>query len=424
MAPFSLAPGPAKVQKGNAKGGALLYDLGLVFGLLAVGSLIAPRIRISPIPFFLVVGSLLGAQGLYPLGEEAGQVVQGAGELGALMLLFSLGLEFSAGRLLAGGRRFLWAGGLDLLITWPAGFLLGLVFWGPVAGFFVGTMLYISSSAIIVAFLVQSGRLVEEETEGALGILVFEDVAIGVLLVLAAMMGGGAQGAELALSLVIALLAAAGLGVLALWGGRMIEHGGRLLEGQELHLSLMAAVVLMGMAAAGLGLSGPLGALALGMAFSELSWRDRVEQAVRPLRDILGALFFVSVGAHITAGVIGEIWAIVALAVLVAAVAKMAVGFTAARPLGLRPRQGFILGSTLIPRGEFSLIVATLAAQSTLAAAAFTEYAAGLAGLLVLGTTVLGVPLAQAAPTLGRRRPAAGDTGEQDEGLSVEELGL
>jgi len=403
----------------------LLYDLALVFGLLAVGALVAPRVRISPIPIFLVVGSLLGAEGPFPLGEETAQVVQGAGELGALMLLFSLGLEFSAGRLLAGGRRFLWAGGLDLLITWPAGFLFGYLMWGPVAGFFVGTMLYISSSAIIVAFLVESGRLVDDETEGVLGILVFEDVAAGGLLVVAALVGGQAEGSEFALDLAIAAGAAVALAALAVWGGRLFEWVGRSLEGQNLHLSLVAAVVVIGAAAAGLGLSAPLGALALGMAFAEVSWKARVDRAVWPLRDILAALFFLAVGTHITGEVFADLWVVIAVAVLLGLATKMLVGFAAFRPLGLRSRQGLALGTTLVPRGEFSLIVATLAAGSAAVGAEFAGYVEGFAGLLVLGTTLVGVPLAQMAPTLGRRRTGGeGDENDRDGGLSLEELEL
>lgn len=372
----------------------MMTRLALVFVVLAVCALASRKLRVSPIPLYLAAGAVLGPDGLALPGEEAHGFLETAGELGVLLLLFGLGLEFSPARLLSSGKGLLMAGLVDLLVTWPLGFVFGAIVWGPMAGIFTGTMLYVSSSAVIVAFLISSNRLAEPETEAVLGILVFEDVVAGGLLVMAALAagrsGGGVLVAEVALALVVGLV----LVGLALRGSSLLEGLGRTLAGESLHLALLGALVTAGAAAAAGGLSAPLGALALGMALSEVHWKDRVEKAVRPIRDVFAAVFFFVVGGAITLHAVRDLWWIAAVAVLLATGGKVFVGLASGRPLGLNRRRSLVLGATLVPRGEFGLIVATIAADGA-ASGEFSSQAVGLAGLLVLGTVLGGIPCAQ-----------------------------
>lgn len=387
----------------------MITRLALVFVALAVCALASPKLRVSPIPLYLAAGAVLGPDGLALPGEEARGFLETAGELGVLLLLFGLGLEFSPARLLSSGKGLLTAGLVDLLVTWPLGFVLGAIVWGPGAGVFTGTMFYVSSSAVIVAFLISSNRLAEPETEAVLGILVFEDVVAGGLLVMAALVagrsGGGVLVAEVALALVVGLV----LGGLALRGSSLFEGLGRTLAGESFHLALLGALVTAGAAAAAGGLSAPLGALALGMALSEVHWKDRVEKAVRPLRDVLAAVFFFVVGGAITVHAVTDLWWIAAVAVLLATGGKVVVGLATGRPLRLNRRRSLVLGTTLVPRGEFGLVVATIAADGA-ALGGFPSQAEGLAGLLVLGTVLGGIPCAQWARRAKREvvRGAAG----------------
>jgi len=192
----------------------LLLELGgVLLGLGLLGRL-AGRIGLSPIPLYLLAGLAFGKGGLLPL-VTAQEFIQVGAEIGIILLLLLLGLEYSAGELLGTLRAAGPAGAGDLLLNFPPGLVAGLLLgWGPLAAVVLGGVTYISSSGVIAKVLGDLGRYGNRETPVVLSILVLEDLAMAVYLpVVTVLLAGGTLAgsllpAALALGAVAAVLAA------------------------------------------------------------------------------------------------------------------------------------------------------------------------------------------------------------------------
>jgi hypothetical protein len=169
-----------------------LLELGLVVLVLAVLARLAGRWSLSTIPLYLLAGLAFGEGGVLPLVTTQAFVRTGA-ELGLILLLFMLGLEYGASELRATVRSSWRSGLVDLLLDFPPGFLAGLALgWGPVAAAFLGGVTYVSSSGIAAKLLHDLGRMGSAETPVVLSILVVEDLAMALFLpVLAVLLAGG-----------------------------------------------------------------------------------------------------------------------------------------------------------------------------------------------------------------------------------------
>ena len=177
------------------QGAVLLVELGAVVLVLGILARLASRLAISPIPLYLLAGLALGKGGLVPVVTSEEFIEVGA-ELGVIFLLLMLGLEYSAKELVAGIRSVAAAGLVDLALNLTPGFVAGLVLgWGIVPALFLGGITYISSTGVISKLLGDLGWTGNRETPVILSILVFEDLAMAILLptlgVLA--LGGGAR---------------------------------------------------------------------------------------------------------------------------------------------------------------------------------------------------------------------------------------
>src|SRR2546427_7444158 len=184
----------------------LLIELGLVVVGLAVLARIASRWSISSIPFYLLAGLAFGKGGLAPLNVSAGFIHIGA-EIGVLLLLFMLGLEYTGEELKENLRSGLPAGLADLALNFPPGLIAGLLLgWKPLASVLLGGVTYISSSGVIAKVLAELRRLESPETPVVLSILVLEDLAMAVYLPLVAVFlaGGGAR--KMAVSVSVAVV--------------------------------------------------------------------------------------------------------------------------------------------------------------------------------------------------------------------------
>jgi len=168
-----------------------LIELGAVFFLLGVLGKLAQRIGMSPIPLYLVGGLFFGDGGVIALGD-IGQFTQVASEIGVVLLLLLLGLEYSATELVTGMRRSWVAGVVDLVANAVPGAAVALLLgWGPIGALTLAGVTYISSSGIVAKVLGDLGRLGNRETPVVLSILVFEDLAMALYLpILTAVLGG------------------------------------------------------------------------------------------------------------------------------------------------------------------------------------------------------------------------------------------
>lgn len=378
--------------------------------------MLAGRLAFSAIPIFIGAGILLGPND--PLITSLVEPSEGTdllARIGIVLLLFFLGLEFSLERI-TGARRLVVVGGLvDLAVNAGAGIVLGLVLLGPgpEAVLFAG-LVYISSSGIVTRALFDLRRLADDETDLVLGVLVFEDLAIALFLGIAAALATGeavgglaiAGTASLALAFVAAFLALSRFAHLA------IDRVAPRLDREQVLLGALGVAI--GGAALGelAGLSEAVGALLAGILLSGSEVRDQIEQQLLGLRDFAAAIFFFSFGLEIDLAQIDDAGVWLIAAVPVAVLAKAIGGFLAGRVTGFSRRQSVNVGSALVARGEFTIILAQLAAAGVALDPEFRDKVASFAGLFVLATAVVGVVLMRESRRLGRllfpRRPAPG----------------
>ena len=379
-----------------------LGQLAVTVAVLAALGLATSRFGLSAIPAYILAGILLGPNEpeVFSLVDPS-EVTEFVAELGVIFLLFFLGIEFSVTRLLESGRHLVLGGSVDLVVNATFGLAVGLLMFGPgFAAILVGAGVYISSSAVTVKGLIDFRRLADEETVLVLAILIFEDLVIAFVLGFASG-GGGDVGSSIVLfakvvGFIVASLAASH------WLSRPID---RLLDAMPREFFLLFTVALVvGMSAAAkeLGLSEAIGALMAGVVLSETSVRGEIEERFLGFRDLFGALFFFVFGLAIDLDALGSVGLLVALAVAVSIVGKLAAGFAAGLVGGFTRRQSLNAGAALVAHGEFTIIIAQLASDNDAIDAATQADLAAFAGLYVLATAVIGVVLMKESKRLGR----------------------
>ncbi|MFP5369277.1 MAG: cation:proton antiporter, partial [Actinomycetes bacterium] len=282
---------------------ALLVELGLLFLGLSLLGLLARRLGLSPIPFVLVAALALGDGGIVPL-STAEPFISAAAEIGVVLLLLTLGLEFFAGELFGAFRRHAPSGVVDLVLNAPPGFVAGLLLGLPWQGALaLAGVTWISSSGIVARLLGDLGRLANRETPAVLSVLVLEDLAMALFLPLlvVALAGSGpmaaAGGVALAVGAVLLVLLAAQ------------RHGhrlGRLLssdDDEQVLLRLVGVTLLVAGLAQSVGASAAVGAFLVGLALPA-SFADWARAILGPLRDLFAATFFVAFGLGTDPGAI------------------------------------------------------------------------------------------------------------------------
>ncbi len=340
----------------------VLLELGAVlFGLGLLG-LFAHRLRVSPVPLYLLAGLAFSEHGVLPLaaGDEGRQFIEVGAELGAVLLLLSLGLEYSADELVAGLRHNRAAGLLDLVLNAAPGAALALLLgWGPVAAIALAGVTYVSSSGIVAKLLSDLGHLGNRETPVVIAVLVFEDVAMAAYLpVLAALISGLGVLAATA-NLVLALGAVVAAFVIAL---RFPGTLARFVFGpndEVLLLRVLGLALLVAGLAAQLNVSATVGAFLVGVSLSGPVAESAVA-LLRPLRDLFAAVFFVFFGLQINPAEIPSVLPLAVALGAITAATKVGTGWWAAARAGIGRRGRVRAGIALIPRGEFSIIIAGL----------------------------------------------------------------
>ncbi|WP_019203249.1 cation:proton antiporter [Tsukamurella sp. 1534] len=373
-----------------------LIELGAVFFVLGVLGRVAARIGMSPIPLYLLGGLAFGAGGVVELGAatEFGHV---ASEIGVVLLLLLLGLEYTAPELVSGLRRSWPAGLMDIALNATPGAVVALLLgWGPIGALALGGVTYISSSGIAAKVLTDLGRLGNRETPTILSVLVFEDLTMAVYLpILTALLAGvgffgGLQALVIALAVITVVL------WVALRHGRLVSGVVHSEDREVFLLMLLGSALLVAGVAAALQVSAAVGAFMLGIAISGTT-ANTATKLLEPLRDLFAAMFFVVFGLNTDPRTIPPVlgWAVF-LAVVTTAT-KVYTGWWAARRDGVRRMGRARAGAGLVARGEFSIVIAGL----TVASGAVDGELAALASAYVLLMAVIGPIVARAVePTV------------------------
>lgn len=380
-----------------------LIELGAVFFCLGILGRLAGRIGLSPVPLYLLGGLFFGHGGFIEL-QGLNEFSEIASEIGVILLLLMLGLEYTAKELVTGLRQSWMAGVLDIVLNFTPGAVVALLLgWGPVGAMVMGGVTYISSSGIVAKVLNDLGRLGNRETPVILSLLVFEDLAMAVYLpilttVLAgAGFAGGMQAVGISLVVVTVVL------IVALRFGNVVSAIVDSKDREVFLLTVLGAALLVAGVAAAMQVSAAVGAFLLGIAISGAT-ATNATRLLEPLRDLFAAIFFVVFGLNTDPATIPPVLGIAILLVLVTSTTKIATGWWAARQHGVGRLGRARAGVALIARGEFSIVIAGLAVGS----GAITGELTALATAYVLLTAVLGPIAARLVePVMGRlqRRP-------------------
>lgn len=375
----------------------VLVELGAVVLGLGVLARLAGRLGISPIPFYLLGGLALGEGGLVNVVTSEEFIEVGA-ELGVIFLLLMLGLEYSARELVAGVKSVAPAGLLDLVLNFTPGFAAGLILgWGTVPALFLGGVTYISSTGVIAKLLHDLGWSGNRETPVILSILVFEDLAMAVILPTLGVLALGSS----TMSAVVAIVIAVAVMVATIFLAN--RHGDRL-GGLVVHrsdevslLSVFGLTLLVAGLAEGVNISAAVGAFLVGISLSGEAVA-KAETLLAPLRDLFAAVFFVFFGLSTDPRSIPPVLGVAVLLGLITALTKIITGGWAARKAGIGRAGQLRTGFALMARGEFSIVIAGLAVG-----VAGAEDLPALAAAYVLLMAVSG-PVA--AKLIDRRRAA------------------
>ncbi|RAX50279.1 cation:proton antiporter [Arthrobacter sp. AQ5-05] len=375
----------------------ILVELGAVFLGLGLLGRLAARVGMSPVPLYLLGGLLFGSGGVVNLAgiTEFGEI---ASEIGVILLLLMLGLEYTARELVTGLKGSWLAGVVDLVLNFTPGAGLALLMgWGFPGALVLGGVTYVSSSGIIAKVLSDLGRLGNRETPVVLSILVLEDLAMAIYLpVLTATLAGlsflgGLRAVGIALgTITLVLLAALRFGPQI---SRLIHSSDR----ENFLLKLIGAALLVSGLASALQVSAAVGAFMLGIAISG-STAHSATKVLEPLRDLFAATFFVVFGLNTDPTTIPAVLPMAILLAVVTSLTKVATGVWAAKRVGIGVPGRIRAGLALIARGEFSIVIAGLAVAS----GAITGELAALSTAYVLLLAVLGPVAARLAEPLSR----------------------
>ncbi|MDT0345386.1 cation:proton antiporter [Streptomyces litchfieldiae] len=378
--------------------------LGLGAAVLLAGLLarLARRYGLPSVPCYMLVGIAFGPGTPGPVLVEHPAELSLLAALGLVLLLFHLGVEFPVDQVVGGGRRLFMAAACTIGLNVGSGLLLGLALgWGVPEALVIAGALGISSSAIVTKTLIELHRLTNAETPVILGIIVIEDLFLAVYLaLLSPVLSDADTAAELAGDVALSFGFLVLLFVVARFGARGV---GALLGSREdelLAVLTIGLVVLVAGVSQEVGVSDAIGALMIGLVVSRTELRERVERLVLPLRDVFAAVFFVTFGMTIEVADLGPVAVAVALAVCLTVLANVSAGAVVARLFGFNQRAAANMGLTVLGRGEFSLILATLAIGAGL-----DDRIGPFVALYVLFLAVLSPLLAAHARYLARIMP-------------------
>ncbi len=382
----------------------VLLELGGVLFALGVLGRLAALAGMSPIPLYLLAGLAFGRGGLLPL-DATEEFIEVGAEIGVILLLLSLGLEYTPDELTGSLRANVPAGILDLVLNATPGAVVALMLgWQPVAVVAMAGVTWVTSSGIVAKLLRDLGRLGNRETPVVLSLLVVEDLAMALYLPLLTALLAGVGLLTGSLTVVVAV-AVVGLVLLA-----AIRYGGlisRLVfvpNDEVLLLRILGLALLVAGIAQQLQVSAGVGAFLLGIAVSGEA-AESARALLSPLRDLFAAVFFVFFGLQTDPSELPPVLLAALGLAAVTVLTKVVTGWWAARRAGIGRAGRLRAGLTLVARGEFSIVIAGLAV------AAGTEPALGpLAASYVLVMAVAGPVLTRLAdPLTGRlrRREAA-----------------
>ena len=343
---------------------ALFQQYLIIISLSLAGVLILRRLRMASIVAYMVVGALIGP-GAFNFIQDPAQFGFIA-EFGVVFLLFALGLEFNLQKMLTMRFAVFGVGGFQVLVC-TALFFVAVYAWGATfaAALMIAGSLALSSTAIVTRELSNNRQVHNLHGQLSIGVLLFQDLVAVVFLVLVPVLSANNDQtllAALGQAAVSATLVIGGLLVFGRWVLPLIYTEVAKSDSDEIFvLTTLVIVLLASWLAHALHLSMPLGAFVIGMMLGEGSWKYQIESDIRPFRDILLGLFFVTIGMNLDLALLIEFWPrILLFTVALLTIKMLAVGIVV-RGMGFSSRNAASVGVNLAQAGEFGLALMALA---------------------------------------------------------------
>jgi monovalent cation:H+ antiporter-2, CPA2 family len=354
---------------------SVLPQLLMLLGFSVIVVTLFRRLRMPPIVGYLAVGMLLGPYALNLASEGVAPVLA---QLGVVFLVFTLGLEFSLPRMIAMRREALLVGGAQVVLTTTA---LATLLWAfevqPMVAILIGGALAMSSTAIVIRQLGEQGELNRTHSRIAVGILLFQDLAFVPLLALESAVAGSAEHLD-AWAVAGAIFRAATALTLVLtflrWIVRPLFHEIGRARSTDL-FTLATLLVSLGAAWAtdAVGLSMALGAFLAGMLLAETEYRHQLETVIRPFRDVLLGLFFITIGTLLDLQLLfRRLWLVLLLVIALQAIKTLIVALVA-RGVANNMRKALRTGLVVAQGGEFGFALLTLMLNDRLAPASLLQ---------------------------------------------------
>jgi CPA2 family monovalent cation:H+ antiporter-2 len=342
----------------------LVRDLAVVLAISGAVTAAFHHLRQPVVLGYILAGVVIGPHTPpFALVRDA-HSIETLAELGVILLLFSIGLEFSLRKLRRVGVVAVISAGLEIPLMIWLGYSVGrIVGWGPMDGLFLGAILSISSTTIIAKALMELGLTREHFARVIMGILIVEDLAaIAILVVLSGLASAGTvdlRDVGIALGgVVLFVTAVTVVGLLTV--PRLLHLLARIPAREVLTISVIGLCFGTAILADALGFSVALGAFLIGAVIAEARHVHEIEERIESVRDVFSAIFFVAVGLQIDPAVLVAYWPLVLVLSVITVLGKAATCGLGALVAGYPPRVAFRVGMGLGQIGEFSFIIATL----------------------------------------------------------------
>ena len=337
----------------------LLNDIVIIFGLAIAVLFICHRLRIPAVVGFLLTGIFVGPYGFGLV--KAVQEVELFAEIGIVLLLFTIGIEFSLERLLQIRKSVLMGGSLQVSLTFGATFFIARWFsqdFGEAV--FIGFLVALSSTAIVLKLIQERAEVDSPHGRTTLGILIFQDIIIVPMILVTPILAGATGN----LSETVIVLIAKGIGIIGLvfvstkWIVPQVLYQIARTRSQELFiLSIVVICLAVAWITSSAGLSLALGAFLAGLIISESDYSHQALGNILPFRDVFTSFFFVSIGMLLDVGFLFRQPGTVALIALGVLVLKSFIACFATVLLGFPLRTSILVGLALSQVGEFSFIL-------------------------------------------------------------------
>ena len=340
----------------------MLLEIALILVIAGISSVVFTKLRFPAVIGYLAAGMILGPRGIGSVLQFDMDTIDFLANLGIVLLMFSIGLEFNLNRLRKIGSFAILAGGVEVCAMLGIGFTLAHVLgYSFVESIFMGAILSISSTAVILSVLKELGKLKEEYVESLIGILIVEDLAAVILLTMTSPLLTG-QVPRLSATITILVVILLFIGFSLVLGlavvPKLIDRVDRGYSSETLLLVALGLSFSMALVANQIGLSVAIGSFIMGVIIGHARAHLHVEQKVAPIKEMFLAVFFVSIGMLVQPLLVLKNIVPAIVIALVFILGKMFAVTLGSYISNMPVRTSFLAGASMVAMGEFSFIIA------------------------------------------------------------------